>query len=63
MSSPMSDNKAESPVEAIRVLSSDKPSPVDTDRGCRKSTEDIWELFSKKSCSFSLFLSVSRSKP
>lgn len=55
MSSPMSDSKAESPVEAMRVLSRDKPKPVDTDRDCKKSREDIWELFSKKSCSFSLF--------
>lgn len=56
MSSPINDNKAESAEEAIRVLSSDKPNPVDTGRACRKSTDDICELFSKKSCSFNLFL-------
>jgi hypothetical protein len=31
MSSPISDSKAESPVEVKRVLSSDNPNPVETD--------------------------------
>ncbi|KAG9160915.1 hypothetical protein Leryth_008734 [Lithospermum erythrorhizon] len=59
-SSTESPRKAESPDEAKRPLSSDNPRPVDTDRACRKSTEDICELLllfvSRKSCSFGRFL-------
>ena len=41
ISSPSSEIKAESLDDEARVLSMDKPNPVETDRTCKKSTDEI----------------------